>query len=359
MKIDLQPMLIEKAASPAPKAKASGFASLLHADQRRQSNSDAEGRAGDSPSIEAEQTEMTRENLRGEVISEESSAQPDDQDDGQDETNDETAVTVEVSADDELPETFDQSLTATVNEDVATLALPVAAMPTELINVTPTQSKETPLISDWSQAFGAQVIDNSDPLPETLLAESKNLSAVDSAANPDLLLGGAIKLPQGFVPVAVEAQIPLDLAAAKALDQLTDLVALQIKASTSPAGAKRLTLLLSPEGLGRMRILAESDQGRMRVQLQVEKGDAARMIEQLLPQLEAQIAASTSMPVEFELIQEELFSDDNEMTDRSLEEQSEERDSDSQSTDADLVEEWNQAFEEPALERGQTLHVVA
>jgi hypothetical protein len=357
MQIDLQPMLIEKAVSPTPNSKRSGFGSLLHSEKGHQKSSDAEVRSGE-PSSSADPVETTSENQQGEAAGEEGSANPEGQDDAKDEQNDEADFAAEMASDEPLIETFDQSLTATVNEEAPLVALPIAILPAELTN--PTPSQEAPLISDWSQAFSHQVVDNSEAQSGTLEGDLQKFSGADSAINKsDLLVGGAIKLPQGFVPVAIEAQIPLDLAQAKAFDQLSDLVALQIKASTSPSGAKSLTLLLSPEGLGRMRVVAESYQGRMRVQLQVEKGDAARMIEQLLPQLEAQIAASTSMPVEFELIQEELFSGENETTDRSLEEESAEQDNDSQGADTDLVNEWNLALEEPVLERGQTLHVVA
>ena len=149
------------------------------------------------------------------------------------------------------------------------------------------------------------------------------------------------------------------MAQPNALEQLNDLVTLQIKASKSPEGAKRLTLLLNPAGLGRMQIMAESNQGRMLVQMKVEQGDAARLLEQILPQLEAQIAASTAMPVEFELVQEDQIGADSDLESTAFEGASDEQEDGTEQTDGDLVEEWNQALEDPVLDGGQTLHVVA
>ena len=81
-------------------------------------------------------------------------------------------------------------------------------------------------------------------------------------------------MPEGMVAIQPELLAPLDLAKPQAMERLQDLVEFQIRASKSPNGAKQLSLTLNPEGLGRLRILAQTDGDKMRVMLKVEQGDA-------------------------------------------------------------------------------------
>jgi len=365
MKIETQPMMIEKAASPRRAPKTNGFRSLLKNDVGNQKKGETEVHASDLVK-EPEQTDSAPDIDQPDESSEEQAAHGETQDEAEDEQGAEFAADSEAQAEEALNLGFDQSLVELIDDDASqseardtALAVEVGVVPGAPQERTALTQKDAPLISDWSQAFAAQALDNTSDLPEEFRFETLLQKGGEAGVDQAGLSGGAIKLPQGFTPLAAEAQIPLQLAQPKALEQLNDLVTLQIKASQSPEGAKRLTLLLSPEGLGRMRVLAESDQGRIRVQLKVEQGDAARLIEALLPQLEAQIAASTAMPVEFELIQEDRLSDGDEAANPSLDDESEGSEGGTESNDASLVDEWNQALEETVLERGQTLHVVA
>ena len=86
---------------------------------------------------------------------------------------------------------------------------------------------------------------------------------------------------------------------------------------------------------------------------------ARRLIERVIPQLEAQIAASVALPVEFELIQDERLSQDAAEQFGDFEDDQSTHDQDEQNEDSDLVEQWTKSLEEPVLDLGQTLHVVA
>ena len=143
------------------------------------------------------------------------------------------------------------------------------------------------------------------------------------------------------------------------MERLQDLIEFQIRASKSPNGAKQLSLTLNPEGLGRLRILARTDGDKMRIMLKVEQGDASRLIERVLPHLEAQIAASVAMPVEFELIQEEILGNDSGLQLGEFADQEGHSDEADSGEDSDLVDQWTKHLEEPVLDLGQTLHVVA
>ena len=79
----------------------------------------------------------------------------------------------------------------------------------------------------------------------------------------------------------------------------------------------------------------------------------------MIPQLEAQIAASVALPVEFELIQEERLSQDASDHLGDFEDDQSTHDQDEHDEDSDLVEQWTKSLEEPVLDLGQTLHVVA
>ena len=365
MKIEIQTMMIEKAATVRQVPKTDSFRSLLSDDASKNNQGKTEIHTTE-PAKEPEQTELAREADQADESSEEQAANSETQDENQDEQGGELTLAFEVQPEEDAILGFEETLVESIGEDAIrpevhgiALAAEVVAASVPADEVTPSAQKEAPLISDWSQAFSARTLDDSSGVSQEFQLETAAQKAGEASVDSSGLSGGAIKLPQGFAPLLAEAQLPVDLAQPKALQQLSDLVTLQIKASQSPEGAKRLTLLLSPEGLGRMRILAESDQGRIRVQLKVEQGDAARLIEALLPHLEAQIAASTAMPVEFDLIQEDRLGEGDEAANPSLDGDSEEADGGAQNTDADLIDEWNQALEDPVLERGQTLHVVA
>jgi flagellar hook-length control protein FliK len=170
---------------------------------------------------------------------------------------------------------------------------------------------------------------------------------------------GAFVVPEAMIPVTPQDLAPLELNKPQALDRLNHLVDVQIRASRSPEGAKRLTLMLSPEGMGRLRIVAESGAAKVRVRLQVEQLDSAKALEALLPQLEARLAAQMAMPVEFELVHEDaLGADADLLEDPDFEQQAQDQHESNNASDSDRVEEWSSALEEPILDRGQSLHVV-
>ena len=209
----------------------------------------------------------------------------------------------------------------------------------------------------WSQAFSVQPVDAEQASAEMAVLNGEDQSA-QSAVHADLS-GGAVRLPEGMVVIQPELLAPLDLAKPQAMERLQDLVEFQIRASKSPNGAKQLSLTLNPEGLGRLRILAQTDGDKMRIMLKVEQGDAARLIERVLPHLEAQIAASVAMPVEFELIQEEILGHDSGLQLGEFADQEGHSDEADSGDDDDLVDQWTKHLEEPVLDLGQTLHVVA
>ncbi len=356
-------LMIEKAATPQPKPKTNGFRALMSDDGGQKSMADLEMQAVDAPR-DTDQPEAPSELDQADEADQEQAANAETQGETDAEPNEEADLDVAVEADPEWVEQFDQALVVAVAQEGKTLSAAGPAQDAVLGASGQMSALDTPLVSDWAQAFAvkdiaAQTLTESDLVPQEFRIDSTGLPVADQAVEISQLGEGAIKLKQGFVPVAIDAQIPLDLAQPKALEQLNDLVALQIRASKSPEGAKRLTLLLSPAGLGRMQIMAQSDQGRMLVQLKVEQGDAARMLEQILPQLEAQIVASTAMPVEFELVQEDSLGTDSEAANSAFEDGVEDQEAGTKESEGDLVEEWNQALEDPVLERGQTLHVVA
>ena len=221
------------------------------------------------------------------------------------------------------------------------------------------KAKDSPVVSGWSQAFDAQPVEQQASAAEFKQADSDDSLGTNNNIVKNDLSGGAIKLPEGMTPVRLELTTPLDLTKNQAVERLQNAIEFQIRASRSPAGAKQLSLTLNPEGLGRLRILARSEGDTMRITLKVEQGDAARMIERVIPQLEAQIAASVALPVEFELIRDELMGQDAPENFTDLEDEQATHDEDEYNEDSDLVEQWTRSLEEPVLDLGQTLHVVA
>ena len=240
--------------------------------------------------------------------------------------------------------------------------IPVAIPLKSLSEPAPVKIKESTLMSGWAQAFDAQPFDV-QPVEQQLAASELTQADGDDPLAQNLtkteLSGGAIKLPEGMTPVRLELATPVDLTKPQAVERLQDVIEFQIRASKSPSGAKQLSLTLNPEGLGRLRIMAQSEGDKMRITLKVEQGDAARLIERVIPQLEAQIAASVALPVEFELIQDEVLSQDASEQFGDFEDNQSAEDQDESSDDPDLVEQWTKSLEEPVLDLGQTLHVVA
>lgn len=236
-------------------------------------------------------------------------------------------------------------------------AAPVVVPLENLIEDGALKAKDSPLVSGWSQAFDVQPV-----AQQASAAEFKQVDSDDPLVNHVVkndLSGGAIKLPEGMTPARLELATPLDLTKNQTVERLQNAIEFQIRASRSPAGAKQLSLTLNPEGLGRLRILARSEGDTTRITLKVEQGDAARMIERVIPQLEAQIAASVALPVEFELIRDELMGQDAPENFTDLEDEQATHDEDEHNEDSDLVEQWTKSLEEPVLDLGQTLHVVA
>ena len=88
--------------------------------------------------------------------------------------------------------------------------------------------------------------------------------------------------------------------------------------------------------------------------LKVEQGDAARLLERMMPQIEAQLAASMAMPVEFDVIQEDRLGADGEDLYEADTEDQPGQDHQEQADDDGLVEQWTQRLEEPVLDLGQT-----
>ena len=238
------------------------------------------------------------------------------------------------------------------------VAIPLEAMSKEGVPTT----EKSPVVSGWAQAFDAQPLDAQPMEQQAVVSEAVQADSEDplqinlmKTDAPD----GAIKVPEGMTPVRLELTTPLDLTKPQAPERLQEAIEFQIRASKGPNGAKQLSLTLNPEGLGRLRILAQSDGDKMRITLKVEQGDAARLIERVIPQLEAQIAASVALPVEFELIQDERLSQDAAEQFGDFEDDQSTHDQDEQNEDSDLVEQWTKSLEEPVLDLGQTLHVVA
>jgi len=245
-------------------------------------------------------------------------------------------------------------LEAATDFAAAPVAIPLEALSDEGA----LKPKDSPLVSGWSQAFDAQPVEQQANTVEFKQADSDD-SLVNNNVVKNDLSGGAIKLPEGMTPLRLELAAPLDLTKNQAVERLQNAIEFQIRASKSPTGAKQLSLTLNPEGLGRLRILARSDGDTMRITLKVEQGDAARMIERVIPQLEAQIAASVALPVEFELIRDELMGQDAPENFTDFEDEQSTHDQDEHNEDSDLVEQWTKSLEEPVLDLGQTLHVVA
>jgi len=212
-------------------------------------------------------------------------------------------------------------------------------------------SGDPAVASDWVQAFEAQ------PIAEQAAAQSD--SATDDAATKLGVSGGRIAVPEAMRLVRPVAIASIDLSQPQATQNLQEAVTFQIRASQSPSGAKQLSLTLNPEGLGRLRILAQTEGETVRVFLKVEQGDAARLLERMMPQIEAQLAASMAMPVEFDVIQEErLGAEGDDLYEADTEDQPG-QDHQEPAGDDGLVEQWTQSLEEPMLDLGQTLHVVA
>jgi hypothetical protein len=183
--------------------------------------------------------------------------------------------------------------------------------------------------------------------------------AVLEAADAGAHSAGRIVLPTGMTPQNTEVLPVVDLSTSAAVERLTELIDVHLRSGRSPTGGKQLSLLLYPEGLGRLRILAQTDTRGLRLRLQLENADAARLLERMLPQMEARLAAQMAMPVQLEVITDEhqagsdelIFSDGSNSESGSEQERPE-------GDEEDLVDEWTQALEEPLLERGQQLHVV-
>jgi hypothetical protein len=240
------------------------------------------------------------------------------------------------------------------------VVIPIATEITSAFASGPAPSDSAPILNDWSNAFTAQAGEQL-VTDEVLLTNDETDSGTAKHKSAPLGLdGGIIALPKNFQATNLNSSISLDLNQPQSSNQLAELVELQIQNSKTPDGAKRLSVSLNPEGFGRLRINATNDGSVMRVKLQIENADASKMIEQLMPQLEAQIAASVAMPVEFELVQEDLIGDD-ELAQQFTEDDGAkgEQTPEGQDASSELVSEWTQALEDPVLGRGQTLHVVA
>lgn len=245
-----------------------------------------------------------------------------------------------------------------ITEEAVVFAPAPVAIPLDALSEAGTLvTRESPVVSGWTQAFDAQPMEQSLGASEIKPTDSEEPLLINVIKTD--LSGGAIKLPEGMTPVRLDLTTPLDLTKTVAVERLQDVIEFQLRASKSPAGAKQLSLTLNPEGLGRLRILAQSEGDKMRITLKVEQGDAARLIERVIPQLEAQIAASVALPVEFELIQEERLSQDASDHLGDFEDDQSTHDQDEHDEDSDLVEQWTKSLEEPVLDLGQTLHVVA
>jgi flagellar hook-length control protein FliK len=239
------------------------------------------------------------------------------------------------------------------------IIVPIATEITGAVAAGPGANDSAPVLSDWSNAFTAQTGEQLVADETLVTSDEADKDAPKNSGAARGLDGGAIALPNNFQATSVITPITLDLNPAQSSSQLAELVELQIQNTKAPDGAKGLTVSLNPEGFGRLRINATSDGSVMRVKLQLENVDAAKMIEQLMPQLEAQIAASVAMPVEFELVQEDLLGDDEwaQQFAEADDDEGEPAPSD-QDASSELVNEWTQALEDPVLGRGQTFHVV-
>ena len=299
----------------------------------------------EEPTQDSETSEMTDEQTSEQALDGQTGGRSD-----QDEANFSTELIDEVA--------IEELVAEDAPSEQALAASQMVAIPLEALNEAGTlQRAETPLVSGWSQAFSAQPVEAEQATSELVLKISED-ALTQQSVTPELS-GGSVRLPEGMVAIQPELLAPLDLASPQATDRLQDLVELQIRASKSPAGAKQLSLTLNPEGLGRLRILAQTDGDKMRLMLKVEQGDAARLIERVLPQLEAQIAASVAMPVEFELVQEEILANDTGLQLGDFADQEGHSDEAESGEEGDLVDQWTKQLEEPVLDLGQTLHVVA
>ena len=300
---------------PAQPARSAKFESVLTERVAPQGNEAASAPTAHEASSEAEAEEPTQDAELGDMVDDQQSQQAQGGDAGEQGEQEEANFSAEL-----VDEMALEELEFALGEDIVIqdadileaqdLVAPLAvAIPLEALTEAGTlQRPEAPLINGWAQAFSAQPVEAELLNPEAALLNGEEQASQLGAITE--LSGGGVRLPEGMVAIQPELLAPLDLAKPQAMERLQDLVEFQIRASKSPNGAKQLSLTLNPEGLGRLRILAQTDGDKMRIMLKVEQGDAARLIERALPQLEAQIAASMAMPVEFEVVQEEILGND-------------------------------------------------
>lgn len=350
-----------KTTQPARSAK---FETVLAERVAPQRNEAASAPAALDASSEVEAEEPAQDNELGDMVDDQQSQQAQGDEAGEQSEQEDANFSAELIDEmtlEELEFASGEDLLVQDNDllEAQALATPLAvAIPLEALTEAGTlQRTEAPLANTWSQAFSAHPVEADVVNPEAALLSGEEQSSQLVATAE--LSGGSVRLPEGMVAIQPELLAPLDLAKPQAMERLQDLVEFQIRASKSPNGAKQLSLTLNPEGLGRLRILAQTDGDKMRVMLKVEQGDAARLIERVLPHLEAQIAASVAMPVEFELVQEEILGNDAGLQLGEFADQEGDSDQADSGEEGDLVDQWNKHLEEPVLDLGQTLHVVA
>jgi len=210
------------------------------------------------------------------------------------------------------------------------------------------------IIADWQRALTP-----TETAPEAVVEQPIKLAMEAGPVTPELLARpGAIVLNDSFFPVQAA---PVDLTQAEAPQRLFEAMQVQLRAAQTAGGTQRLTLMLRPDGLGTMRVEIQQKDAQISLRMMVDSADAAQAMEQLLPQLEARIAAQTALPVEAELIRQEQGEDlEGQFTAMADEFGEGGGDEGAQhGTDEQVVDEWRSALEHPVLDRGQTLHVVA
>ena len=365
MKLELHTAPFKKSPNEPRKPRNNpGFRKVLNErlDQKKALNSRQEVDA--NTTAQEPQAQETPETLNdAELNSTSDDSQNEDSSNSFEEANEEAmeqALNSEELDEDAVPEAFEgvaQAVLIDVEETelvIVPVFTPIANEITSGLAAGSAPIDSEPVLNDWSNAFTAKA-------GEALLTSDEvDKDVIQNNVTPRGFDGGAIALPKNFQATILHSPISLDLNPVQSSNQLAELVELQIQNSKAPDGAKSLSVSLNPEGFGRLRIKATSDGAVMRVKLQLENADAAKMIERLMPQLEAQIAASVAMPVEFELVQEDLIGDD-ELAQQFAEggDDSGEQAATDQDSSSELVNEWTQALEDPVLGRGQTLHVVA
>ena len=229
-----------------------------------------------------------------------------------------------------------------------------AAKPGEPVTVLASAGISEPVAGFFASKGGDQAIPaQGDPgSPAVDLVAPEAVGDAVSAA-------GRIALPIGMVAQSAEVLPVVNLNASAAVERLTELVDAHLRSGRSPTGGKQLSLLLHPEGLGRLRILAQTDASGLRVRLEVENAEAARMLERILPQMEARLAAQMALPVQFEVLTDEHQANSDELgfSDPPPSDSDPEQEGQEAGEEA-LIDEWTQALEDRPLELGQQLHVV-